>query len=1002
MPTTTNKPKKQKVITLVREINLSKEDIFKFLDSIGIKDVNINTNLEPETVAKVLQHFKKSIEDQDKHLKKVVDFAKRIKIELSEADQRIKEQEDERKRKEEEIRIKKLIEEENKRKDEQKRKQELLAFMGRTKEKAEVSEDQKKKQLENAFEETIKRRKIAEARKEEKEKEREREAKLRAAQRGRKKVEDKTKEPEKPEVPKSKEQPRVEKPKYEEKKKEFPPKQKEYTDTKSRPVEQKQFPKKDSGTTDKQPAFQKGVRPPQRFTTDRKDERTDKKTDKPVSKPVPPRTDKPSFKKVAIRDYKLDKKKYHKEAGKAGEPKFKIVPATSESEKELAAKKAKEKKQKFEDEIKKGKKKFLKGHRAKDIAQKEILEAIRDTFAKIDEDSGLSLRSIARRRKKKERLELEAKKLELEESRKNVIKVTEFLSTAELANLMDIDPTELIKKCFELGKMVSINQRLEKDLIELLAEEFGFVIEFQTEYEEDTLKDTIDAPESLKERPPVVTVMGHVDHGKTSLLDYVRKANVVAGEAGGITQHIGAYKVKLSKGKEITFLDTPGHEAFTAMRARGGQAADIVVLVVAAEDSVMPQTVEAINHALAAGVSIIVAINKIDKPDANPDRIKQQLADKGILVEEWGGKYQAAEISAKFGKNVDILLEKILLESEILELKTNPSRPARGVVLEAKLDRGRGTVATVLIQKGTLKIGDSFIAGIYSGKVKAMFDEREKRLEVAGPSTPVQILGFDGLPQAGDTFIVLDSERDVKEISIKRQQLKREQDMRQVRFTTLDDISKQIKEGKQVQLNIIIKADTDGSAEALADSLHKLTTSEAKVTVIHKALGQISESDVLLAEASQAIIIGFNTRPNLNARKLAEKAKVDIRGYNIIYNVIDEVRLALEGLLEPELSEEVTATIEVRQIFKVPKIGNVAGCYVQDGKVNRNNKIRLLRDGLVIFEGNILSLKRIKDDAREVESGYECGIGIENFNDIKVGDIIEAYKIVETKRKLTV
>lgn len=415
----------------------------------------------------------------------------------------------------------------------------------------------------------------------------------------------------------------------------------------------------------------------------------------------------------------------------------------------------------------------------------------------------------------------------------------------------------------------------------------------------------------------------------------------------------------------------------------------------------MPQTVEAINHALAANVPIVVAINKVDKPESNPDKIKQQLSDKGILVEEWGGKYQSVEISAKFGKNLDTLLEKVLVEAEVLELKANPDRLARGVVIEAKMDKGKGTVATVLVQKGTLRIGDNFIAGIYPGRVKAMFDEREHKIEEAGPSHAVQILGFDGIPQAGDTFVALESERDIKEIALKRQQLKREQDFRQVRFVTLDDISRQIQEGKQVELNIILKADTDGSAEALSDSLHKLTTSETKVNVIHKAIGQITESDILLAEASNAVIIGFNVRPNLNARKLAEKHKVDVRLYNIIYNVLEEVKQALEGMLAPEISEKVTATVEVREVFKVPKIGNIAGCYVQDGKITRNTKVRLLRDGFVIFDGTIASLKRIKDDVREVESGYECGIGLENFNDIKVGDIIEGYELIETKRKLT-
>ncbi len=1004
--TTAAKQKKQKVITLIRETNLSKEDIIKFLDSIGIKDVNLNTNLEPDIVHKVLIHFKRNIEVQDKHLKKVVDFAKRVKVELSEADDRIKEQEAEKKRKEEEARIQKLLEEENRKKEDQKRKQELMALLERDKKKSEPSEEEKKKQLEKVFEDTLKKRSAAAAQKEEKAK-----AKTKDKQAEIEKTKKKTELPAvKKEVPKTVPE-KEPKPKTEEvhhvakveKPKEFVKKQPEFVKKEKFTGKHEKYTGPES-VQGKKPD-QKEIKPTVRFPRDKKKEYFVRHTEKPAAKEGDKKSEKPTFKKVSIKDIKFEKKKHFKETAKK-EPEQKFKPGGEASmtpaEKEFA-KKQKEKKAKYDEEqLKKSRKKFAKGHRSKDIAQKEILEAIRDTFAKIEEDSGLSQRSLARKRKKKERLEQEQKKQEFEESRKNIIKVTEFLSTAELAIIMNIDATEIIKKCFELGKMVSINQRLEKDLIELLSEEFGFILEFQNEYEEDILKEDPEDKDLLVERPPVVTVMGHVDHGKTSLLDYIRKANVVAGEAGGITQHIGAYKVKLSKGKEITFLDTPGHEAFTAMRARGGQAADIVVLVVAAEDSVMPQTVEAINHALAAGVSIIIAINKIDKPDANPDRIKQQLADKGLLVEDWGGNYQSAEISAKFGKNVDVLLEKILLQSEILELKANPKRNARGVVLEAKLDRGRGVVATVLIQKGTLKVGDSFIAGIYSGRVKAMYDERENKIETATPATPVQLIGFDGMPQAGDAFIVLTSERDVKEISLKRQQLKREEILRQVRFTTLDDISQQIKEGKQVELNIIIKADTDGSAEALADSLHKLTTKEAKVMVIHKALGQISESDVLLAEASNAIIIGFNTRPNLNARKLAEKSKVDIRSYNIIYNVIDEIKLALEGLLEPEISEEVTATIEVRQIFKVPKVGNVAGCYVQDGKVNRNNKVRLLRDGLIVYNGSILSLKRIKDDAREVESGYECGIGLENFNDVKVGDVIEAYKLVETKRKLSI
>lgn len=903
----TNTPvaKKQKLISLVKEINRSKEDIIKYLGTIGVEGVTINTSLEPEIVGKVYSHFKKDIEDQDKHIKKVVDFVQRNDINIYEADEKLKQEEEAKIKREEEERVRQALEEENRIKEEERRKQELLAYQEREKAKkeAELKESGKK--------------------------------------------------------PEKKESSEVKEP--------------------VQPVQQKTQTSK-----------------PEEKPQQKKDER------RPDNRP--PVKKKGKFERVTIKDIKPPKKKHAPQRGKPDGPGQSQGSSTSGPPKPGTFKKGKvdkDKKLKEDALERKKKQRFAKGHRTKDISQREIDDAIRETFAKIGEDANASARTIARRRKKKERLEQEQKDMEFAESRRNVIKVAEFLSTAELANLMDMEPNEIIKKCFDLGMMVSINQRLDKDLIVLLAEEFGYSIEFQSEYEEDILEDIQDPEDKLRDRPPVVTVMGHVDHGKTSLLDQVRKTNVVAGEAGGITQHIGAYTVELSNGKSITFLDTPGHEAFTAMRARGGQAADIVILVVAADDSVMPQTVEAINHALAANVPIVVAINKVDKPDSNPDRIKQQLGDKGILVEEWGGKYQSVEISAKFGQNLDALLDKVLVEAEVLELKANPDRLARGVVIEAKMDKGKGTVATVLVQKGTLKIGDNFIAGIYPGRVKAMFDEREHKIEQAGPSHAVQILGFDGIPQAGDTFVALDSERDIKEIAIKRQQLKREQDFRQVRFVTLDDISRQIQEGKQVELNIILKADTDGSAEALSDSLHKLTTSETKVNVIHKAIGQITESDILLAEASNAVIIGFNVRPNLNARKLAEKHEVDVRLYTIIYNVLEEVKQALEGMLAPDISEKVTATVEVREVFKVPKIGNIAGCYVQDGKVTRNTKVRLLRDGFVIFDGSIASLKRIKDDVKEVESGYECGIGLENFNDIKVGDIIEGYELVETKRKLT-
>jgi translation initiation factor IF-2 len=681
-----------------------------------------------------------------------------------------------------------------------------------------------------------------------------------------------------------------------------------------------------------------------------------------------------------------------------------VTPATTETAEEQKKKKKKKKKiverltreeEVDELDIKKKKKKKL---RYREIDQEEVDEAIRRTLQEIEEHP-VAQRAAFKKKKRRERKEEEERIQQELEREKKKVRATEFVTVNELANLMGVNVAEVIKKCIELGLMVSINQRLDKDTITLVADEFGFEVEFQAEFD-TVLREEEDLPEHLAFRAPVVTIMGHVDHGKTSLLDYIRRSNVVAGEAGGITQHIGAYEVTLDTNKQITFLDTPGHEAFTAMRARGAQVTDIVVLVVAADDSVMPQTIEAISHAQAAGVPIIVAINKIDKPEANTDRIKQQLADRGVLVEEWGGKYQCVSISARTGKNVDQLLETILLEAEILNLKANPNRSAKGVVVEAQLDKGKGIVATILVQKGTLRIGDPFVAGIYSGQVRAMFDERGNRVEAAKPSTPVQVLGFDGIPQAGDVFFVADSMRTAREISIRRQQLKREQDFRQIRVVSLENISEQIQQGEMKELNIIVKGDVDGSVGALADSLMKISNLEVRVRVIHKAVGGISESDVLLAAASNAVIIGFNVRPNLNARQLAEREKVDIRMYNIIYDAIDSVKKALEGMLAPEKKEEVTATIDVRQVFKVPKAGTIAGCYVQQGKVTRSNKVRLMRDSIVVYEGSISSLKRFKDDVREVEQGFECGIGLENFNDIKVGDTIETYRVVELKRTL--
>ena len=640
------------------------------------------------------------------------------------------------------------------------------------------------------------------------------------------------------------------------------------------------------------------------------------------------------------------------------------------------------------------------------VNQEDVQKAIRETFSRMDDRTGSARQKRSRQKRGEHREQRELEMMEQMES-ENILHVAEYATVAELAGLMNVDVSEVIAKCIGLGLMVSINQRMEKDIIQLVADEFNFTVEFQEEYAEDLLADEEDPEETLKPRAPIVTIMGHVDHGKTSLLDYIRSANVVAGEAGGITQHIGAYAVELKDGRHVAFLDTPGHEAFTAMRARGAQVTDIVILIVAADDSVMPQTVEAISHAQAAGVPMVVAINKIDKPESNPDRIKQQLADRNVLVEDWGGKVQAVEISAKQGTNVDKLLESILLEAEILDLKANPDRLARGTIIEAEIDKGRGAVATVLVQKGNLKVGDPFIAGQHAGRIRAMVDERGHRVKEAGPSTPVQILGLDGVPDPGDEMIAVATEQEAKEIATKRQQLRREQGFMQIRRRfTLDDISKQIAQGEVKELPLIIKGDVTGSIEALADKLQELSTPEVSVTIVMKGVGEITESDVNLAMASsetrgvRAIIIGFHVRPNLKARKLAEAEGVDIRTYRIIYETVEEIRTALEGMLAPEEKEEIVATVEVRNTFKISRLGTIAGCYVADGKISRNDKVRLLRDGFEIYDGTIASLKRVKDDVREVEQGFECGIVIENMNDIKVGDVIEAYRTVEIKRKL--
>lgn len=583
-----------------------------------------------------------------------------------------------------------------------------------------------------------------------------------------------------------------------------------------------------------------------------------------------------------------------------------------------------------------------------------------------------------------------------------VLKVNEFTTVGELAAQMDVRPTEVITQCLKLGLMVTINQRLDMDAIALVADEFGFGVEQLEEYGEEILEEAAaEAAEvDLKPRPPVVTIMGHVDHGKTSLLDYIRETNVMEGEAGGITQHIGAYHVELGDGREICFLDTPGHEAFTAMRARGARVTDVVVLVVAADDSVMPQTIEAIDHAKAGDVPLVVAINKIDLPTANPDKIKRELTEHNVIVEDYGGAVQVCEISAKTGQNVDALLELLALETEMLELKAAPDRRAKGTIVESKLDRGRGNVATVLVQEGKLKVGDPFITGMFSGRVRAMLDERGVGVVVAGPSRPVQVLGLAGLPQAGDAFHVVENEREAREISQKRQQLRREQEFHRVRRVSLADIHKQIETGNIEELRLIIKGDVDGSVEALQDALLQVEHEEVRLSVIHRAVGAISESDILLASASDAIIIGFNVRPDANARAVAAHEQVDIRLYRVIYEVVEDIRAALSGLLAPKIEENVQGEAQVRELFQVPRVGTIAGCLVSQGLIHRTTSARVLREGVVIYEGRIGSLRRFKDDVREVQNGFECGIGIENFNDVKVGDVIETYELVETSRTI--
>ena len=635
----------------------------------------------------------------------------------------------------------------------------------------------------------------------------------------------------------------------------------------------------------------------------------------------------------------------------------------------------------------------------REVSDEEVSKQVKDTLARLTAKGAKNTGAKHRRDKREAAAERMNEEFERSMQERSTLKVTEFVTVSELATMMNVSPTEVITACMNLGLMVSINQRLDAEALVVVAEEFGFKIEFvSVEIQEAINDEGEDKEEDLVARPPIVTVMGHVDHGKTSLLDNIRKTNVIEGEAGGITQHIGAYSVELN-GRKITFLDTPGHEAFTAMRARGAAVTDVAIIIVAADDSVMPQTVEAINHAQAAGVPMVFAINKIDKPNANPDHIKEQLSQMNYLVESWGGKYQDQEISAKKGMNLDKLLEKVLLEAEMLELKANPDRKAVGTVIESTLDKGRGYVSTILVQTGTLRIGDVILSGIHTGRVKAMFNENGKKVTEAGPSTPVQVLGLNGAPQAGDTFNVMDDDRSAREIANKREQLQRMQGIMTQKHVTLDEIGRRIAIGSFKELNIIVKGDVDGSVEAMSGSLIKLSKESVQVNVIHAAVGQISESDVLLAAASNAIIVGFQVRPSAAARKVAEKEEIEIRLYSIIYDAINDIKDAIEGMLEPVMKEEITASVEVMEIFKISKVGTVAGCIVREGRLARTTPIRVIRDGIVIYTGKLGSLKRFKDDVKEVTVGQDCGLNIESFNDIRVGDIVEGYEQVEVKRK---
>lgn len=980
--------KKKRLFKVAAEINIGRNAIVEFLQSKGFDITNKATaTLSPEMLEAIDDKFKrerKAAEIQRDKLEKHRKIRKEaLQKEIEEKGEPEKEEAEAEKAGEEEQKAKETKkeqkepeakEEEEKAEKKPKTKKKKAAEKKEEPEKKERKAKPRKKKTEEAAKEEAKKKKTKKAKEEEKAKE------LETAEKAEAKKEEADKEKEAKEIEKVKkeeaEKAKEQAAKEKEKKAEKEEAEKEKVAAKRKPKKKQRKTIAEVDIEESEISPKKGLKIVGKIDLDK-----EKRREKEI-KEAEKKREKEARKKPPKEPEKDKKKKETKEPGKD--------LSVKERKKMRSRKKKKERR-----------KKKLSVREL--VKEEDVDKALKKTLSNMSGSKALNQRQKLRQKKKAEREEKELKKKEEEQQESKTLRITEFVTTADLADLMDINPNDIIVKCMELGLMVTLNQRLDKDTITLIADDYGYDVEFMDEKTAQLaiVDDEEDDEENLEFRSPIVTVMGHVDHGKTSLLDYVRKTRVVAGEAGGITQHIGAYRVELPEDKFITFLDTPGHEAFTAMRARGAQITDIVVLVAAADDSVMPQTLEAISHARAANVPIIVAINKTDKPEANPERIRQQLSEQNILVEDWGGKVQSVEISAKTGKNVDNLLDRILLEAEMLDLKANPNKMARGAVIEANMDRGLGPVSTIIIQQGTLKLGQPFVAGVNAGRVRAMFDERGNKIKSAEPTIPVRVIGFDGLPEAGDILITMDTDSKARTIANERKQLKREQEIRQTRHMTLDDISQQIQMGGVKELYLVIKGDVAGSIEALSDALQKQSTDEVKVVVLHKGVGAISESDVMLAMASKAVIIGFQVSVSPQARKLANQEAIDIRQYSIIYDAINDIRLAIEGLLSPEIHEDRMASIEVRKVFKISKLGNVAGCYVTDGKVHRNDRVKVLRDGLPIFKGKIQSLKREKEDVKEVDSGYECGILLDGFTEIQEGDVIEAFRLKEIKRTLT-